>query len=354
MNANLAVLPGDGIGPEVTAEAVRALGLVGEIYGHDFSFEEGLIGGCALDRHGHPLPPETLELCRRSAAVMLGAVGGPAWSDPAAARRPEDGLLALRQSFHLFANLRPVRAWPGLSGKTPLRAELLEGVDILFVRELTGGLYFGERRDDGWSAFDTMTYSVDEVRRVARVAFEAATGRRARLASVDKANVLASSRLWRRTVAEVSVEFPGVELEHVLVDAAAMHLMREPGRFDVILAPNLFGDILSDEASVLAGSLGMLGSAALGEGTFGVYEPVHGSAPDIAGRGVANPVGALLSAAMLLRHSLRLEEEARALEGAVASAWDQGARTRDVGGELSTRAFANLVLSQLRPAFSPL
>jgi 3-isopropylmalate dehydrogenase len=353
MQAKIVTLPGDGIGPEVVAEAVRVLRYVAGRYGHTLTFEEAMIGGGAMDATGDPLPPDTLAACETADAVLLGAVGGPRWSDPTAPVRPEQGLLKLRQHFDLFANLRPVKTYPALAQHTPLRAELLEGVDILVVRELTSGVYFGERREQGESdrAWDTMLYTVEQVRRVAQVAFEAARKRRGKVASVDKANVLASMRLWRRTVNEVAKEYPDVELEHVLVDACAMYLMRSPARFDVLLAENMFGDILSDEASVLAGSLGMLPSASLNNGTFGVYEPIHGSAPDIAGKGIANPIATILSAALLLRYSLELETEARAIEAAVEATLQAGARTADIADPtapvLSTSAFTDRVLAQM-------
>lgn len=354
MQATIVTLPGDGVGPEVTAAAVRVLRAVADRWGHSFTFHEALMGGCAIDATGEPLPAETLRACEQADAVLLGAVGGPQWSDPSAPVRPEQGLLGLRQHFDLFANLRPVRAYPALSTFAPLRAELLDGVDILFVRELTSGIYFGPRQEQGAggeSAWDTMLYTAGQVRRVAQVAFRAAQSRRGKVASIDKANVLASMRLWRRTVDEVARDFPDVSLDHVLVDAAAMHLLRSPARFDVILAGNMFGDILSDEASVLAGSLGMLPSAALGTGTFGVYEPIHGSAPDIAGRGIANPTGTILSAALLLRHSLGLDAEAIMVEQAVEAALAAGARTADIASDLalalSTSAFTDRVLDAL-------
>jgi 3-isopropylmalate dehydrogenase len=353
MQAKIVTLPGDGIGPEVIAEAVRVLEAVGARFGHTFAFEEALMGGCAIDAVGDPLPEATLAACETADAVLLGAVGGPQWSDPTAAVRPEQGLLRLRQHFDLFANLRPVRTYPALAGHAPLRADLLDGVDILFVRELTSGIYFGERHEqgDGDRAWDTLFYTVDQVERVARVAFESARRRYGKVASVDKANVLAAMRLWRRTVNEVAVDYPDVELEHVLVDACTMHLLRNPARFDVILAGNMFGDILSDEASVLAGSLGMLPSASLNASRFGVYEPIHGSAPDIAGRGIANPVATILSAAMLLRHSLGLETEAAAVEAAVDAALGDGLRTADLvaPGETpaSTSAFGSRVIEHL-------
>ena len=345
------LLPGDGIGPEVTRQGVRALKAVGEIFGHAFEFEEALIGGCAIDDTGSPLPQATVDACRSSKAVLLGAVGGPKWSNPGAKVRPEQGLLELRREFGLFANLRPVRTSPSLSGLSPLKEEIARDTDILFVRELTGGLYFGARQEtENGSAWDTLIYSEAEVERVARVAFVAARGRKKKVTSIDKANVLASSRLWRTTVERVAQDYPEVKLEHVLVDAATMHLLTRPRSFDVILAGNLFGDILSDEASVLAGSLGMLPSASLNESKFGVYEPVHGSAPDIAGKGIANPVGMLYSCAMALRHSLGLEKEASALEQAVEATLKAGARTADLSSEncLSTEAFADKVLEALR------
>ncbi len=331
-SANILVLPGDGIGPEVTGQACEALRRVAERFGHDFRFEEALMGGIAIDQTGEPLPAETLRKGEKADAILMGAVGGPQWSDPNASVRPEQGLLQIRQHFGLFANLRPVKAWPALAQHAPLRPDLLEGVDMLFVRELTGGIYFGERQEPGSgdSAYDTMFYSADEIKRVTDVAFRAAQGRRGKLASIDKANVLASMRLWRRTVMIVAEDYSAVEVEHLLVDAAAMHLLTRPADFDVIVAGNLFGDILSDEASVLAGSLGMLPSASLGTGTFGIYEPIHGSAPDIAGKGIANPIGMILSAALLLRYSLQLETEALALEEAVAGALDAGVRTADI------------------------
>jgi len=353
MKYNITVLHGDGIGPEVTEQAVAVLREIESLTGHEFHMTDALMGGCAIDATGVPLPEETLSQCKKSDAVLLGAVGGPQWSDPTASVRPEQGLLRLRQHFDLFANLRPVRTYPALAGHAPLRADLLDGVDILFVRELTSGIYFGERQEqgDGDRAWDTMFYTVAQVERVARVAFEAARQRYGKVASVDKANVLAVMRLWRRTVNQVAADYPDVELEHVLVDACTMHLLRNPARFDVILAGNMFGDILSDEASVLAGSLGMLPSASLNASRFGVYEPIHGSAPDIAGRGIANPVATILSAAMLLRHSLALEAEAAAIEAAVDATLADGLRTADLvaPGETpaSTAAFGARVIEHL-------
>ncbi|MEP7288896.1 MAG: 3-isopropylmalate dehydrogenase [Chloroflexota bacterium] len=332
MQATITVLPGDGIGPEVTTIAVSLLKTIAARYGHTFTFQEALFGGCAIDATGDSFPEETVKLAESGDAVLLGAVGGPKWSDPAAKVRPEQGLLRLRSHFELFANLRPVKAYAVLAQHAPLRAELLDGVDILFIRELTGGIYFGEHQEqgDGDKAWDTMIYTVPEVERIAEVAFKAARQRKSFLMSVDKANVLASSRLWRRTINEVAKRYPDVKVEHALVDAFAMQMIKTPNRYDVVVAENMFGDILTDESAVFGGSLGMLPSASLGTSTFGVYEPIHGSAPDIAGKGIANPTGTILSAALLLRHSLGLETEAAALESAVQNTIESGARTMDI------------------------
>jgi len=331
MRARITVLGGDGIGPEVAAAAVRVLEAVASAYGHDFEFTEALIGGAAIDASGSPLPPRTIDACRSSDAVLFGAVGGPQWSDPSARVRPEQGLLELRQTLGLFANLRPVRTLESVLHASPLKPEVISGVDIMVVRELTGGIYFGRKSRTALEAEDVCSYSANEIERVTRVAGRLAMQRRRRIVSVDKANVLDTSRLWR-SVAErvIREEFPEVSLEHMLVDAAAMHLLRKPTAFDVLLTENMFGDILTDEAAMLAGSLGLLPSAALGDGTVGVYEPIHGSAPDIAGRGIANPCGAILSGAMLLRYSLGLEREARAVEAAVEAAVAAGVRTADI------------------------
>jgi 3-isopropylmalate dehydrogenase len=330
MRALIAVLGGDGIGPEVVAQGVRVLQAVAARGRHGFELQEGLIGGVAMDRTGKPLPEETLSLCRNADAVLLGAVGGPKW-DAHAAVRPEQGLLALRKELGLYANLRPVGLHPRLIDASPVKAEVLRDVDLVVVRELTGGLYFGEKRRDGDTATDTCVYSVPEVRRVVRVAARLARQRRRRLTSVDKANVLETSRLWREVATQVvRDEFSDVQLEHVLVDSCAMLLVQRPARFDVIVTENLFGDVLTDEASVLAGSIGLLPSASLGDDKRGLYEPIHGSAPDIAGRGLANPYGTILSVALLLRHSLGLEAEARAVELSVRSAIDAGALPSDV------------------------
>ena len=323
------------------AEAVRVLAVVGETFGHRFTFEEALIGGAAIDAVGDPLPPATLVACRAADAVLLGAVGGPKWAEPTASVRPEQGLLGLRKGLGLFANLRPVRIYSALAGVSPLRDDLLAGVDLMIVRELTGGIYFGKRQEateDLAIAYDTMQYTGEEVRRIAHVAFRLAQGRRGNVISVDKANVLASSRLWRRVVADVAAGYPDVSLDTMLVDAAAMHLLRRPSDFDVVLTSNMFGDILADEASMLAGSMGMLPSASLGETDGadrgatrrGLYEPIHGSAPDIAGRGIVNPLATILSAAMLLRYSLGLISEAERVEAAVEAALADGVRTPEI------------------------
>jgi 3-isopropylmalate dehydrogenase len=331
MKARIAVLGGDGIGPEVTAEAVHVLQAIAEKFGHKFEFAEALIGGAAIESSGSALPPRTIDACRESAAVLLGAVGGPKWSDPSARVRPEQGLLELRRTLGVFANLRPVKTLPAMIDASPLRPEIVADVDIMVVRELTGGIYFGKKSRTAHEAEDVCTYTTEEVERVTRVAGRLAMGRRKRITSVDKANVLETSRLWRSVVERVlRNEFPEVQFEHMLVDAAAMHLIRRPAAFDVILTENMFGDILTDEASMIAGSLGLLPSASLGEGTVGLYEPIHGSAPDIAGRGIANPYGTILSAALLLRHSLGLEFEAELVEWAVADAVTAGVRTADV------------------------
>ncbi len=358
---DILVLPGDGIGPEVTTEGVRALEAIGQRFGHRFNFSEDIVGGASIDAHGVAIRPQTLEAARGADAVLFGAVGGPQWDDPTATVRPEQGLLALRSGLGLWANLRPVKVDPALTDNSTLKREVLEGVDLLFIRELTSGAYFGkpqERRvvDGRREAVDTIYYNEQEVARVAHLGFRLARQRRSKLTSVDKANVLESSRLWREVVGEVRAQYEDVEFENLLVDAAAMHLIRRPADFDVMITTNLFGDILTDEASMLTGSLGMLPSASLGElrddGTgLGMFEPIHGSAPDIAGRGIANPLAMFLCVAMLLRHSCGLEVEARALEAAVAAAIADGLRTADIAapGEraLGTREMADAVLERL-------
>jgi len=332
MNARIVILPGDGVGPEVTDEGVKILVAVADTFGHRFEFDELPIGGTAMDVAGSPLPPETLGACREADAVLLGAIGGPKWSDPTASMRPEQGLLDLREGLGLYANLRPIRLSPALLAASPLRSERIDGTDLVVVRELTGGIYFGPRQEAGEAgvAFDTMAYTEPEISRIAHVAFRLAGERRGLVTSIDKANVLASSRLWRRTVATVAEEYPDVQLEHLLVDAAAMHLLRRAPDFDVMLTTNMFGDILSDEASMLTGSLGMLPSASLGDGGCGLYEPVHGSAPDIAGQDIANPIGTILSVALLLQHSFSLVDEAAAVERAVDRVLEAGYRTADL------------------------
>jgi 3-isopropylmalate dehydrogenase len=352
LKATIAVLPGDGIGAEVTAEAVRALEKVAARFGHQFEFEAGLLGGAAIDATGEPLPPATLALAMRADAVLLGAVGGPQWSDPNAKIRPEQALLQLRKELGLFANLRPVVPHPAVLDASPIKAELLRGVNIMVVRELTGGIYFGEKSRTATEAVDVCRYSVAEIERVVKLAARLARSRRGKLTSVDKANVLETSRLWRSTVNRIMpAEFPDVTLEHMLVDSAAMHLLQRPRDFDVIVTENMFGDILTDEASMLAGSMGLLPSASLSAAARGgVFEPIHGSAPDIAGRGIANPYAAILSAAMLLRHSLRMEDAALALESAVDKAISAGALTADLappGKAITTRAAADAVLAAL-------
>jgi len=351
MNFRIAVLAGDGVGPEVTAEAVKVMEAVGRRFGHAFDISTGAVGGAAIDELGTALPEETMALCQDTDAVLFGAVGGPKWDDPKAKVRPEDGILAIRKGLGLFANLRPVKVYPALINSSPVKPEVLEGVDMMVVRELTGGLYFSRPKRRwvtarGRRGVDTLRYTEQEIERILRVGFELARGRRKRLTSVDKANVLESSRLWREVAIEVSADYPDVELEHILVDNAAMQLIRNPAHFDVIVGDNTFGDILSDEASVLSGSMGMLPSASLaglktagkrGRRSVSLYEPIHGTAPDIAGKGIANPIGAILSVAMLLRHSLQLVEEAAAVEESVEAVLAEGYRTADIasdGGDL--------------------
>ena len=345
---NIVVLPGDGVGPEVTSAAVDVLRVIADFYGHDFVFAEHLIGGAAIDATGEPLPEETRAACVASDAVLLGAVGGPKWDGGKA--RPEQGLLAIRKAMGLFANLRPLQVSPVLAHRSPLKKEIVEGVDLIVFRELTGGVYFGDkgRKEDG-SAYDVCAYSIDEIERVARAAFQTAIQRRGKVTSVDKANVMETSRLWREVVTRIHAEeFPQVQLEHALVDSMAMHLIRKPREYDVILTENMFGDILSDEISVLGGSIGLLPSASLGESGPGLFEPIHGSAPDIAGQDLANPVGTILSAAMMLRHSLNLDDEASSIEAAVAAVLAAGATTADLGGELGTRAAAEAIIDAIR------
>lgn len=349
---NLTVLPGDGVGPEVIAVARDVLDTVAAECGHRFAYTNCLIGGIAIDETGDPLPQETLAACAASDAVLLGAVGGPKWER--ASIRPEAGLLAIRKALGLFANLRPLKVLPALAEWSTLKPETIEGVDLIIFRELTGGAYYGDKRRFGDQASDLCIYTVAEIERIARAAFEAARSRRGKVTSVDKANVMETSRLWRETVTRVHAEaYEDVRLEHMLVDATAMQLVRQPRAFDVILTENMFGDILSDEASMLAGSIGLAPSASLGEGKPGLFEPVHGSAPDIAGRDLANPVGMVLSTAMMLRHGLGLEREADIVEAAVAEAFAAGARTADLGGALGCREMGDAIIKEIRAAALP-
>ena len=338
MKNQIAYLPGDGVGPEVLTEARRVLELCGRLFDRSFNIIEGAIGGNAIDRYDSPLPPPTVELCKNSQAVVLGAVGGPKWDGVPSAKKPERGLLELRTLLGNFANLRPVYVFNPLANGSNVRPEVVRGVDLVFVRELLGGIYFGQpRHRDASRAVDTEVYTVEEVRRVARVAFSLAQSRRKKLTSVDKANVLETSILWRQTVAEVAKDYPDVTLENLYVDNCAMQLILKPKSFDVVVTSNLFGDILSDEAGVLAGSLGMLPSAAVG-GFAGLYEPIHGTAPDIAGKSIANPIGAIASVAMMFEHSFKLPEAARRIEAAIAKALDNGYRTRDIYSESAADA----------------
>ena len=362
MQFNLAVLPGDGVGPEVISEAIKVLQATGKRFGHNFNLRYSLVGGVAIDREGTPLSPKTLKLCRSCDAVLLGAVGGPKWDDPKAKTRPEDGLLTLRKKLGLFANLRPVKVSPSLLDATSLKPKVIEGVDLIFVRELTGGIYFGRPKKQwqtsrGRRAVDSMTYSESEIERIVRVGFEMAQGRRRKLTSVDKANVLQSSRLWRQVATEIAAEYRDVELEHILVDACAMWLMQNPARFDVIVTGNMFGDILTDEASIIGGSMGMLASASLagvpreGARTLGMYEPIHGSAPQIAGQNMANPIATILSIAMMLRHSFSLIKEAQTVENAIEAVLQEGYRTCDIISEgkikVGTKEMGNLIAEKV-------
>ena len=351
MKAQVAVLGGDGIGPEVCDEAVRVLEAVATRFGHAFEMRQALFGGCAIDVHGDGLPPDTLALALRADAVLMGAIGGPKWG-PSATVRPEQALLRLRRELGVFANLRPIQVHPALRNSSVLRAEIIDGVDFIFVRELTGGIYFGRKSRDANSATDECCYTVTEIERITRVAGQIAMRRKKRITQIDKSNVLETSRLWREVSERIiRSEFSQVSIEHMLVDAAAMHLIRRPRDFDVLLTENMFGDILTDEAAMLSSSLGLLPSASLGLGTHGLYEPIHGSAPDIAGQGIANPIGTILSAALLLRHSLQLEAEAQLIEAAVAAAITGGARTADIAEPgskpLNTRQMGDAVLAHL-------
>jgi len=352
MDANIVLLPGDGIGPEVTTAAVRVLNALAAKLNFRFHYTEYLIGGCSIDRYGTALTDETLQACQSADAVLLGAVGGPKWDDPSAKVRPEQGLLGLRKGLGVFANLRPVRVHPALIAASPLKPERLAGVDMIVVRELTGGLYFGQPKGreitpTGERAFDTLEYTDVEIRRVMEMAFKLAAVRRKLVTSVDKANVLESSRLWRKVAMEVGAAHPEIALNHVLVDTASMRLITHPASFDVIVTENMFGDILTDEASVLAGSMGMLPSASLGVNTPGLYEPIHGSAPDIAGKGIANPIGTILSTALMLRYSFGHETAALLLENAVDQVISAGKVTGDLGGSLNTAAVTDEIIARL-------
>jgi len=347
MKAHITVLPGDGIGPEVAAAAVAVLRAVAEQGGHEFLFAAHDIGGIAIDKHGEPLPQATLDACTAADAVLLGAVGGPKWSDPNAKVRPEQGLLGLRAALGVYANLRPVRVHPKLTALSPLKEANLRNVDLLFVRELTGGAYFGAKTRSNDAATDECRYTVTEIERASRRAFEFARSRRRHVTHVDKANVLETSRLWRSTITRVAADYPDVKLEHQLVDSMAMLLLNRPSAYDVIVTENLFGDILTDEAAALAGSLGLLPSASLGDSRAGLYEPIHGSAPDIAGNGLANPLGAILSAALMLRYSLDLHSEAGSVEAAVDAVIERGVLTRDLGGTATTGQVTDAVLAAL-------
>ncbi|MDR4938625.1 3-isopropylmalate dehydrogenase [Rossellomorea marisflavi] len=356
MKKKIAVLPGDGIGPEVMDGALKVLKAVGDWFNHEFDVEKGYIGGAAVDQFGSPLPAETIELCKKSDAILLGAVGGPQWENLPKELRPEKGLLGIRKEFELFANLRPVKAFDSLISASPLKKEIVEDVDMIIVRELTGGLYFGQpsgrQGAEDEVAVDTLVYEKSEIERIVHKAFRLAQKRKKRLTSVDKANVLETSRMWREIVNEAAKEYPEVEVEHMLVDVAAMKLMYQPGQFDVMVTENMFGDILSDEASMITGSLGMLPSASLREDAFGLYEPVHGSAPDIAGKGKANPLAMILSVAMMLRHSFGMQEEAEMIEMAVQEVLNAGFRTGDLwsggrGTAVGTEAMSDLVVERL-------
>lgn len=356
MKYNIAVIPGDGIGPEIVDSTVKVLNAVGKKFGHTFEYDYVLAGGCAIDKYGNPLPEETLEKCKKSDSVLLGAVGGPKWDDPTAKVRPEQALLGLRGGLGLYCNLRPALLHKELKNASPLKDSVIgDGIDIQIVRELTGGIYFGERgkfNEDGVpAAYDTEKYNENEVRRIAKIGFEAAMKRRKKVTSVDKANILESSRLWRRIIEEVAKDYPEVEVNHLYIDNATMQMVRDPSQFDVIVTTNMFGDILSDEASMVTGSIGMLPSASLGEGNFGMYEPIHGSAPDIAGLGISNPLATILSGAMMLRYSFNLEKEAKAIEDAVTAVLEAGYRTGDIMSEgmkkVGTEDMTKAVLAEL-------
>jgi len=347
-NYNIAVIKGDGIGPEIVPQAVNVLNAIGEKFGHTFNFTEVLMGGCAIDEYGTPLPQDTIDTCLKSDSVLLGAIGGPKWESLPGNQRPEAGLLGLRSAMNLYANIRPAVLFQPLKNACPLREDIAaKGIDMVIVRELTGGIYFGERGRNGDVAFDTEKYSVLEVRRIAKVAFETAMVRKKKVISIDKANVLDSSRLWREVVHEAAKDYPQVEVSDMLVDNAAMQLVKDPSQFDVILANNIFGDILSDEAAMVTGSIGMLASASLGDTKCGLYEPIHGSAPDIAGQDKANPIATILSAAMMLKYSLGLTNESEAIENAVDKVLQSGVRTLDIKDETTEKIVGTQEMGEL-------
>ena len=350
MKAEITILAGDGIGPEITENALNILNAIEKKYGHEFTLHDALFGGIAIDETGDPYPLETRELCKKSDAVLLGAVGGPKWSDPKAKTRPEKGLLDMRSDLGVYANLRQIKTYPQLIDNSPIENAKLKEIDILFVRELIGGIYFGEKEKTDNYAKDVCEYSASEIERIVKVAADLSMKRKNKLTSVDKANVMATSQLWRSvTTAMIEKEYPEIEIEHLLVDAATMHLLSRPADFDVIVAENLFGDILTDEASMLTGSIGMIPSASLGDNNFGVYEPIHGSAPDIQGKGLANPSGMILSVAMMLKHSLNLIEESNDIENAVEEVLSDGIFTADLSSEdhVSTDEMGNAILSKI-------
>jgi 3-isopropylmalate dehydrogenase len=352
LKAQIVTLPGDGIGLEVTEASVQVLQKIAQLFGHKFDFSEHLIGGCSIEKYGIALTDETLAACKGSDGVLLGAVGGPRWDNPNAAVRPEQGLLAIRKGLGLYANLRPVRSIPALFDVSPIKADRLAGVDLVVVRELTGGLYFGQPKgrfgeNGSLRAVDTMEYHEYEIVRILELAFRLAKDRRKKVTSVDKANILETSRLWRQVAERLGQSHPDVSLDHMLVDTASMRLITSPASFDVLVTENTFGDILTDEASVLAGSMGMLPSASLGDKRPGLFEPIHGSAPDIAGKGIANPIGSILSAALLLRYGLHLEKEACGVENAVDRVIADGCRTKDLGGKLTTQQMSKAILDQI-------
>ncbi len=353
MNKNIAVIRGDGIGPEIVNEAIRVLDEIGRIYGHRFNYINVDMGGCAIDKYGEPLPEKELKKCLESDSVLLGAVGGKEWEDVPVNIRPEEGLFRLRAGMGVYSNIRPTKIWPQLAKASPLKESIIEkDIDFIIVRELVSGIYFGEHKTEGDTAFDVMIYSESEIERIGRIGFETAQKRRKKLCSVDKSNVLDTSRLWRKVMHRLAEEYPDVELSDMLVDNCAMQIIRDPSQFDVIVTENMFGDILSDEASMITGSIGMIPSSSLGTTTRGLYEPIHGSAPDIGGQDKANPVGTILSAAMMLRYSFDMAEEADAIENAISAYLDDGFRTADImsrgGKPVGCRECGEIIVNHLR------